>query len=169
LYGNFPDAPDPLKYAFYGPLIGSASRVLFGFVSDKTGGAILTTITGLGLIIGTVMLITMGLVAPTSMEQFPMFVAVMLGMFFFTGIGNASTFRQFPIIFGHNPRQAAGVIGWTAAMAAYGPFLFSSIIGAVIGATTNANGFFWGLLVFLFIATWINWKFYNKKGCECPC
>jgi len=169
LYGNFPDAPDPLKYAFYGPLIGSASRVLFGFISDKTGGAILTTITGLGLIIGTVMLITMGLVAPTSMEQFPMFVAVMLGMFFFTGIGNASTFRQFPIIFGHNPRQAAGVIGWTAAMAAYGPFLFSSIIGAVIGATTNANGFFWGLLVFLFIATWINWKFYNKKGCECPC
>jgi NNP family nitrate/nitrite transporter-like MFS transporter len=28
LYGGFPNAPDPLKYAFYGPLIGSASRVL---------------------------------------------------------------------------------------------------------------------------------------------
>ncbi len=168
LYGNFPDAPDPLKYAFYGPLIGSASRVLFGFISDKTGGAILTTITGIGLIIGTAMLAGMGLVAPTSMEQFPMFVAVMLGMFFFAGIGNAATFRQFPIIFGHNPRQAAGVIGWTAAIAAYGPFIFSMIIGSVIGATTNANGFFWGLLVFLVIATWVNWNYYNKKGCERP-
>lgn len=168
LYGNFPDAQDPLKFAFYGPLIGSASRVLFGFVSDKTGGAILTTITGLGLIAGSIMMATMGLVAPTSMDSFPMFVGVMLGMFFFAGIGNAATFRQYPIIFGHNPRQAAGVIGWTAAIAAYGPFLFSSIIGAVIGATTNANGFFWGLLVFLVIATWVNWNYYNKKGCERP-
>ena len=168
LYGNFDGAPDPLKYAFYGPLLGSASRVLFGFVSDKVGGAILTTITGVGLIAGTILVLTMGLVAPTSLETFPLFVGVMLGMFFFTGIGNASTFRQFPIIFGHNPRQAAGVIGWTAAIAAYGPFFFSSIIGAVIGATSNANGFFWGLLVFLAIATWVNWNYYNKKGCERP-
>ena len=169
LYGGFEGSPDPLKYAFYGPLIGSASRVLFGFVSDKTGGAILTTITGLGLIIGTAMLIGLGLVAPTSMEQFPMFVAVIFGMFFFAGIGNAATFRQFPIIFENNPRQAAGVIGFTAAIAAYGPFLFSVLIGTVIGATTNANIFFWGLLIFLVVATWVNWNFYNKKGCEKPC
>lgn len=168
LYGNFEGAPDPLKYAFYGPLIGSASRVLFGFVSDKTGGAILTTITGFGLIAGSVMMISMGLVAPTSMDTFPMFVAVMLGMFFFAGIGNAATFRQYPIIFQHNPRQATGVIGWTAAVAAYGPFVFSLIIGAVIGATKTANGFFAGLLIFLIIATWVNWNYYNKKGCERP-
>lgn len=169
LYGGFPDAPDPLTYAFYGPLIGSASRVLFGFVADRTGGAILTTITGVGLIAGSLLLVLLGLVAPTSMEQFPLFVAVMFGMFFFAGIGNAATFRQFPIVFQHNPRQAAGVIGWTAAVAAYGPFIFSMVIGAVVGATTNANAFFWGLLVFLLAATWVNWNFYNKKGCVCPC
>ncbi|MEK9137525.1 MAG: MFS transporter, partial [Bacteroidota bacterium] len=168
LYGNFPDAPEPLKYAFYGPLIGSASRVLFGFVSDKTGGAILTTITGIGLVAGSILMITMGLVAPTSIEQFPMFVAIILSMFFFAGIGNAATFRQYPIIFGHNPRQAAGVIGWTAAVAAYGPFIFSSIIGATIGSKGNADGFYWGLLVFLVFATWINWWYYTRKGCEKP-
>jgi len=125
LYGSFENAPDALTYAFYGPLIGSASRVLFGFISDKTGGAILTTLTGIGLLAGVIMLITMGLIAPTSVEQFPMFVAVMLGMFFFTGMGNAATFRQYPIIFSKNARQAAGVIGFTAAIAAYGPFIFS--------------------------------------------
>jgi NNP family nitrate/nitrite transporter-like MFS transporter len=114
------------------------------------------------------LLITMGLVAPTSMEQFPMFVTVMLGLFFFTGIGNAATFRQYPIIFGHNPRQAAGVIGWTAAIAAYGPFIFSTIIGAVIGATGKATNFFYGLIVFAAIATWINWYYYNRRGCERP-
>jgi NNP family nitrate/nitrite transporter-like MFS transporter len=168
LYGNFPDAPDPLKYAFYGPLIGSASRVIFGFVSDKTGGAVLTTITGIGLIAGSILMVTMGLVAPTGMEQFPLFVTVMLGMFFFAGIGNAATFRQYPIIFQHNPRQAAGVIGWTAAVAAYGPFIFSAIIGSVIGSTGGAGGFYWGLTAFLVLATWVNWQYYNRRGCERP-
>lgn len=168
LYGGFENAPDPLAFAFYGPLIGSASRVLFGFVSDKTGGAILTTITGIGLAAGILILISMGLVAPSGMEQFPMFVAVIFGLFFFTGVGNAATFRQFPIIFGHNPRQAAGVIGWTAAIAAYGPFIFATIIGAVISASGNAKAFFAGLLIFVVFATLINWYYYTRKGCEKP-
>lgn len=168
LYGNFEGAPDPLAYAFYGPLIGSTSRVIFGFISDKTGGAILTTITGLGIITGIIMLLTMDLVSPDSMEQFPMFVTVILAMFFFTGVGNAATFRQYPIIFAHNQRQAAGVIGFTAAIAAYGPFIFSSIIGVVIQKTTNANGFFWGLLIFSILATFINWFYYDRKGAERP-
>lgn len=168
LYGDFPNAPDPLVYAFYGPLIGSSSRVLFGFVADKVGGAILTTITGLGILGGSILLITEGLVNPTSMEQFPMFVTVMLVMFFFTGIGNAGTFRQFPIIFSENQRQAAGVIGWTAAIAAFGPFIFSKLIGANIGANGSVNQFFIGLIVFTLLATFVNWWFYNRKNCEKP-
>lgn len=168
LYGDFPDAPDPLVYAFYGPLIGSASRVLFGFVADKVGGAILTTITGLGIFIGAILLVSMGLVAPTSIDQFPMFVTIILFMFFFTGVGNAGTFRQFPIIFAENQRQAAGVIGWTAAIAAFGPFIFSKLIGNNITANGTATQFFIGLIVFALIATAINWWFYNRKGCERP-
>lgn len=168
LYGGFADAPDPLKYAFYGPLIGSASRVLFGFVSDKTGGAILTTLTGVGLSLVIGFMIFAGVIAPTSLDSFPLFVGCMLGLFFLTGIGNAATFRQYPIVFSHNPRQAAGVIGWTAAVAAYGPFLFSSMIGAVVASTGNANIFFKGLIVFVVYATIINWWYYNRPGCERP-
>lgn len=168
LYGNFPNAPDPLAYAFYGPLIGSASRVLFGFVADKIGGAILTTLTGLGLIAGGILLVTMNLVAPTSIDQFPMFLTVMLGLFFFTGIGNAGTFRQYPIIFASNQRQAAGVLGWTAAIAAYGPFIFATLIGNAISASGNAKSFFYGLIVFAIIGTIINWYYYQRKGCERP-
>jgi NNP family nitrate/nitrite transporter-like MFS transporter len=168
LYGDFPNAPDPLVYAFYGPLIGSASRIAFGFVADKVGGAILTTITGLGILAGAIILVTQGLVAPTSMEQFPMFVTVILAMFFFTGIGNAGTFRQYPIIFKENPRQAAGVIGWTAAIAAFGPFIFSKLIGNNISANGTVNQFFIGVCFFTILATGINWWFYNRKNCEKP-
>lgn len=51
----------------------------------------------------------------------------MLGLFFFSGDGNASTFKQMPMIF--PPRQAGGMIGWTSAIAAYGPILFSIAFG----------------------------------------
>lgn len=168
VYGTFPDAPDPLVYAFYGPLIGSASRVLFGFIADKTGGAILTTLSGVGLIVGASLLVGLGLLSPTSIEQFDVFVWVMLGLFFFTGIGNAATFRQYPIVFQHNPRQAAGVIGWTAAVAAFGPFIFSMLILVSINASGTPNAFFIGLIIFSIIATAINWYFYQCKGCERP-
>ena len=168
IYGGFPDAPDPLRYAFYGPLIGSASRVLFGFVADRVGGAILTTICGLALIAGAILMVLLGLLTPSSMAEFPMFVAVMLGMFFFTGMGNAATFRQYPVIFGHDRRQAAGVIGWTAAVAAYGPFVFSILIGAVISRTGSANAFFYGLAAFCALATCVNFWFYTRPGCERP-
>jgi NNP family nitrate/nitrite transporter-like MFS transporter len=168
IYGDFADAPDPLKYAFLGPLIGAGSRVLFGFVADKVGGAILTTFTGIGLIIGSIAMVQMGLLTPTSVEQFPAFLYTMLGLFFVTGVGNAATFRQYPIIFGHNPRQAAGVIGFTAAIAAFGPFLFATSVSAVMSATGNANNFFYGLVAFAILATAINWWYYNRPGCERP-
>jgi NNP family nitrate/nitrite transporter-like MFS transporter len=168
LYGNFPNPPDPLKYAFFGPLIGSASRVLFGFVADKIGGAILTTICGGALIAGTVAMIALGLFSPTSPDQFGAFVGLMLTLFFFTGMGNAATFRQYPIIFGHNPRQAAGVIGWTAAVAAYGPFIFSMLISWSLSAAGSVNPFFIGIAVFFGLATMINWWYYTRRGCERP-
>jgi NNP family nitrate/nitrite transporter-like MFS transporter len=168
LYGNFEGAPDPLAYAFYGPLIGSTSRVIFGFVSDKTGGGILTHFAGLAMIGCALGLVLTGCLAPTGLEQFPMFVGLMLALFFFAGIGNAATFRQYPIIFAHSPRQGAQVLGWTGAVAAYGPFLFSTLIGASISSTKSAAPFFVGAIAFFAIATAINWWFYVKKGCERP-
>jgi NNP family nitrate/nitrite transporter-like MFS transporter len=168
IYGGFDGAPDPLKYAFLGPLIGASSRVLFGFVADKIGGAILTTLTGIGLVGGCIAMVQFGYLTPTSVDQFDGFLYLMLFLFFITGMGNAATFRQYPIIFGHNPRQAAGVIGWTAAVAAFGPFIFAIAVSAVLTATGNANGFFYAIAAFFVIATIINWWYYNRKGCERP-
>ncbi|MDL1893543.1 NarK/NasA family nitrate transporter [Sphingobacteriales bacterium CHB3] len=168
LYGTFPDAPDPLTYAFLGPLVGSAARVAAGPLADKYGGAILTHLVGLGLMVGVAIMIGMGLLVPSSIDQFPHFVIIMLVLFLLTGIGNASTFRQYPIIFSHSPRQAAGVIGWTAAVAAYGPFVFATLIGAVITNVGTPVPFFAGVGVFYLIATAINWWYYTRKGCEKP-
>src|SRR3990172_4551888 len=93
VYGGFEGAPDPLKFAFLGPLVGSTVRVLFGFVADRTGGGILTQISGLGMIACCAGLWFTGALTPDSVAMFQTFVWLMLGIFFFSGMGNASTFR----------------------------------------------------------------------------
>lgn len=165
VYGGFDNAPDPLTYAFLGPLIGSASRVLAGPISDRLGGARVTQVAGVGMLASTIGVLFF--LDPTSLDEFPWFVALMLGIFLFSGVGNASTYKQMPMIF--PPRQASGVLGWTAAIAAYGPFIFSSLIGAVIGATGRPNAFFVGITVFYALNIVINWWFYARKGAEKPC
>ncbi len=168
VYGGFPGAPDPLTYAFIGPLIGSAVRVAFGPVADRFGGGILTHLVGLGLLVTTLLMVFSRVLTPENLDSFPLFVACMLLMFFFSGVGNASTFRQYPVIFAHSARQAAGVIGWTAAIAAYGPFLFSMLIGWSISATGSASAFFIVAATYYLLATLINWWFYTRKGAEQP-
>ncbi|MEG0925228.1 MULTISPECIES: MFS transporter [Chryseobacterium] len=160
---------DPLKYAFYGPLIGSATRIIFGKVADKIGGAFLTHITGLCLILLFLTLIFGGYLTPNSKEDFSSFLAIILCIFFFTGIGNAATFKQYPVIFSKSPRKAAGVIGWTAAVAAFGPFVFNVLINQSRIISGDARLFFWFLIAGCVMATSVNWYFYVRKGCERPC
>jgi len=165
LYGSFPNAPDPLKYAFLGPLVGAGSRVLFGPISDRFGGARVTQISGIGLLACTLAILPY--TRPTTLDDFSGFLWLMLGIFFFSGIGNASTFKQMPMIF--PPRQAAGVIGWTSAIAAYGPFVFSVLIGGAISRTGSPTAFLIGAAVFYLLNLVMNWWYYARKGAECPC
>jgi NNP family nitrate/nitrite transporter-like MFS transporter len=164
LYGGFPDAPDPLTYAFLGPLIGSLARVAFGPIADKTGGGILTLIAGVGLFASAI-LVTF-FTNPTSVDQFTWFLVFMLALFFFSGMGNASTFRQMPLCF--PPRQASGVIGWTAAVAAYGPFFFSVLLGLFIARLGSPNLFFFGAAAFYLMNIGIDWWYYTRPGAERP-
>ncbi len=165
IYGGLEAAPDPLKFAFLGPLVGSVMRVIAGPISDKFGGARVTQIAALGLIASTIFVTFY--TAPTGMADFPYFVAGMLGIFFFAGIGNASTFKQMPMIF--PPRQAGGVIGFTGAIAAYGPFAISVLLGQSLALTGSFNAFFYLAAAFYAANLVINWWFYARPGAEAKC
>lgn len=172
MYGKFgADAPNPMVYAFLGPLVGALIRVVFGPVSDKFGGAVVTQISGIGL---TVCALIMPYYSrPTSVDEFPIFLWLMLGIFFFSGVGNASTFRQIPIIF--PPRQAGGVLGWTGAIAAYGPLIIPALVGTAIAQTKTETlagspaAFFYGAAVFYAFNCVLNWWYYQRRGAEKPC
>ncbi len=165
IYGGLPGAPDPLAYAFYGPLLGSLARVLAGPVSDRLGGGRVTHWAGLGM--AACALALPMFTSAASLDAFPWFVAAMLGLFFFAGVGNASTFKQMPMIF--PPRQAGGVIGFTAAIAAYGPFLFGLLFGWAFGAFGGPNVVFYGLAGFFLINVALNWWLYARRGAPTPC
>jgi len=148
-----------VSYAFLGALIGSAARVLAGPIADRLGGAKVTLVAVIG--IGLSALYTSFQLSPTSVDQFPKFLWGMLAIFFFTGVGNASTFKQMPMIF--EPRQAGGVIGWTAAIAAFGPFVFG-----VMFATGNTQLLYWLGTFTCVIGAGITWWFYARPGAEKP-
>ena len=165
IYGEFPAAPDPLTYAFLGPLVGSVARILAGPLSDRVGGARVTHWSCVGML-ACVIAVTF-FTAPASMAEFPYFLAAILGLFFFAGIGNASTFKQMPMIF--PPRQAGGIIGWTGAMAAYGPFVVGLMLGYAFDWFGSFNPFFYWAAFFYLVCIGINWWFYARKGAEKPC
>jgi len=153
--------PDPVKYVFLGPLIGAGARVLFSPLTDKMGGARWTLVSGLGLV-GSIIYTIGALVPDTSSAAalqggFNRFLWGMLAIFLFAGIGNASTFKQMPMIF--ERRQAGGVIGWTGAIAAFGPFLFG------VGLTLMPPAaFYWIGVGFAVLCIGITWMRYARPG-----
>jgi NNP family nitrate/nitrite transporter-like MFS transporter len=164
-FGALPGAPDPLTYAFLGPLVGSAMRVVAGPLSDRFGGARVTQVACIGLVLATAALCFF--TSPTSVATFPAFVGCMLAIFFFAGIGNASTFKQMPMLF--EPRQAGGVIGWTGAVAALGPFVVGLAIGYSYSVTGSPRAFFYWAIGFYFVSAVINWWYYARRNAEAPC
>jgi len=158
--------PLALSYAFLGPLVGAGARVAFAPLTDKWGGARWTIVSGVGILLS--LLYTMLHVHPDPSQgaeslqsDFQGFLVGMVAIFFFTGIGNASTFKQMPMIF--ERRQAGGVIGWTSAIAAYGPFFFG--IGL---AVANITAFFTLGVVFAAACIVLTWFRYARPGAPRP-
>ena len=156
---------DPVKFVFLGPLISAGARVAFSPLTDRMGGAIWTLISGIG-ILGSIIFTIPALTPDVSSAEalrgdFNQFLGGMLLIFLFTGIGNASTFKQMPMIF--EKRQAGGVIGWTAAIAAFGPFLFG--VGLTLMSTTTFYiiGAAWAVMCIA-----ITWWRYARPGAPKP-
>jgi len=167
--------------AFLGAFIGSLSRVVWGPLCDRFGGGIWTLVSALGIAVSAVIVIAAlnqtqmipadqladGQVAKVQVPL-GLFLTGMLLLFFFAGVGNAATFKQMPMIF--PPRQAGGVIGWTAAIAAFGPFIFSFTMNTLSGTTGNFGQkiipVFVVVLILALVCAVIDWWFYTRKNAE---
>ena len=157
--GQFDDLPRGAAYAFLGPLIGALVRALWGPLCDKFGGAIWTFVGCVGMTVFTAL--SALFLNPSDPSEFKGFLTCMLIMFFFTGLGNAGTFKQMPMIL--PKRQAGGVIGWTGAIGAFGPFVVGVLLSMMPAAT-----FFWGCVVYFAITSVLVWIYYARPRAPFP-
>ena len=127
---------------FVGALIGSVSRPVGGWLSDRIGGARVTVAVFLGMGLATWIAIE-----GVRQRSFPLFFGSYMVVFLLAGMGNGSTYKMIPAIFlelgrkgaeeqGLDPRlhavdakrQAAAVIGIAGAIGAFGGFLIQVVL-----------------------------------------
>jgi NNP family nitrate/nitrite transporter-like MFS transporter len=167
----FPEV-NALKYAFIGPLVGALSRAGTGWVSDRLGGARVTLWVFMSQIVAI-----LGMIWFLSAHNFGGFFAMVLAMFFVSGVGNASTFQMVPGIMRkaidaaepgvpdgvrgqQAERESAAVLGFISAIAAYGAFYIPKAYGSSISMTGSADAALWGFLVFYISCAAVTWLVY---------
>ncbi|WP_062521235.1 MFS transporter [Demequina silvatica] len=172
----FERADIALTWGFLGALIGSLSRPYGGKLADRIGGAVIT--------IGAfVVMAIAGVTAVVGVQQesLGLFFVSFMVLFAATGIGNGSTYRMIPSIFGRIQkakgedtdesrldfkRQAAGAVGIISAVGAFGgfaiPFIYK-IAKEQTGTIVPALQIY--VVVFLAMAV-ITWVFYLRKGAQ---
>ena len=159
-----PHAPSALTYAWIGPFVGALIRPVGGWIADKTGGAILTQIISVVMVIASVYvgyLMMHAYQSATPEIYFTEFLITFVVIFAAAGIGNASTFRTVGVIF--DRLQAGPVLGWTSAIGAYGAFVAPVVIGEQIKAGTPQMAMY-GFAVFYAVCLVLNWWFYLRKN-----
>ncbi len=169
-----------LQLAFLGPLVGALSRAVAGKACDRIGGGRITFWVFIAMSFGVMgILYAIGMKGdPTS---FPVFFASFLFLFAATGVGNASTFQMIPAIMRkevarlepglnaaervkQSDKEAAAIIGFTSAIAAYGAFFIPKSFGTSIAVTGSAETALYAFLGFYVSCVLATWWFYTRRG-----
>ncbi len=157
-----PNAPNIMLWAFLGPMFGALIRPVGGIISDKVNsGAKVTmwsTIFQIIAALAVAYFVIQARGSETPEEYWWPFFACFMVLFLTTGIGNGSTFRSIPYIF--SKEKAGPVLGWTAAIAAYGAFIIPKVFGQQVTAGTPEYALY-GFAIYYLICLLLNWWYYQ--------
>ncbi len=177
-----------LSYAWLGPLVGALIRPLGGWLSDKLGGARVSYWTFVAMVVG-VLGVLYFLPQGGQGGNFYGFLAMFMALFAAAGIGNGSTFRMIPVIFmterqhaaagkGREAeeqavrdanKEAAAVLGFSSAMAAYGGFFIPMSYGISISTFGGPTYALYMFIVFYVTCIAMTWWYYSRRNAEMPC
>ncbi|WP_059170719.1 NarK family nitrate/nitrite MFS transporter [Bacillus sp. FJAT-27445] len=149
--------PEHVSLAFLGALLAASARPVGGWIADKLGGAKVTAYVLIVQAIGA-----SGVIFFLGQNHFSGFLASFLLLFLASGIGSGSTFQMIPSIF--IPKEAAPVLGFTAAFAAYGSFFIPKLFGWSVKTTGTPVTAFYFFIGFYVVSFAINWFFYQRKS-----
>lgn len=149
--------PEHISLAFLGAFLAAAARPVGGWISDKLGGARVTSWVLIVMGIGA-----SGVIYFTTGKQFAGFLISFLILFIAAGIGSGSTFQMIPEIF--PVKEAAPVLGFTAAFAAYASFLIPKLFGWSVQTTGTPVTAFYFFIGFYLLSIALNWFYYLRKA-----
>ena len=155
-----PEGPATFMYVWVGAFVGALIRPIGGKMADKLGGAIITQVVSIVMVIcsvGVGYYAHLAYQSATPQDYFMPFFILIVILFAATGIGNGSTFRTISMVF--NQEQAGPVLGWTSAVAAYGAFLIPKIIGENMKSGTPELAMY-GFAVFYAVCAILNYWYY---------
>lgn len=151
--------PAFVSLAWIGAFLAAVARPIGGWLADKFGGTLVTAYVFVVMGIGAGAVIYF-----SSLKHFAGFLASFLVLFIAAGIGSGSTFQMIPEIF--PIKEAAPVLGFTAAFAAYGSFFIPKLFGWAVentGTPVTALYFFISIYVLSFL---LNWYYYQREKAE---
>jgi NNP family nitrate/nitrite transporter-like MFS transporter len=110
-------------------------------------------------------------------------------LFLASGIGNGSTFRMIPVIFlterqrdaegkgtvaleqatHDGNKEAAAVLGFSAAIGAYGGFFIPKSYGTSIAMFGGPEQALYSFIVFYATCVVLTWWFYSRRNAPMPC
>lgn len=156
---------NPLSYAFLGPMCGALIRPIGGWISDKVGSGALITFLDLFIMIISVLGVLFFI--SSGNKNFLGFFVCFILLFITTGIANGSVFQMIPMIF--IPKESAAVLGFSAAIAAYGAFLIPKSFGISIQLTGGPQIALYCFIVYYVSCMFILWWYYLGKKAEIKC
>jgi NNP family nitrate/nitrite transporter-like MFS transporter len=169
----------PLQAAavtFLGPLLGSFSRPVGGWLSDRIGGGKVTFATFVGMAVATVVLIL-----ASNSKSLALFTIAFIVLFVLTGIGNGSTYKMIPAIFRAKAKVAisegadetlellrarrlsGALIGLAGAVGALGGLFINLAFRQSFADTKSGVPAFVGFLIFYGLCFVITWAVYLRK------
>ncbi|RRO20479.1 NarK/NasA family nitrate transporter [Saccharopolyspora rhizosphaerae] len=112
------------SWTFLGPLVGSLSRPLGGWLADRAGGARVTLWNFALMAAGVAVLLV-----ASAQGSFGLYVTAFIALFLLTGLGNGSTYKMIPAV--HAEEAEVEVTSGGEAIAAFAKA--RRLSGAVIG------------------------------------
>jgi MFS transporter, NNP family, nitrate/nitrite transporter len=155
---------------FLGPLIGSLIRPVGGWLADRVSGAKVT----LGVFVA--MALSAGLVLVASVRgSLALFIAGFLALFFFSGVGNGSTYKMIPRIFWAKAtlrmtgveearRLSGALIGIAGAVGAFGGVLINVAFRESFLAYKTGNAAYAAFIGFYIICGVLTWAVYVRRS-----